>query len=119
MANSSAVTAYTPPGTPDTVELAVTPSGNYAAGGDTINLNPSAFRDPNGVGVLGQPLSVPTRRVRVVANNAGGYYPQFVPGATLATSKLQWFAPGGAEVAAGAYPAAITGAQVTVYLPLY
>lgn len=118
MANKLAVVKYTPPGILDTVELADTISGNYVAGGDTLNLNPSTFTDPNGVGIVGYPDAVPSRAVRVVVNNADGYYAQVVPGTTLAGFKLQWFTSEGNELAAGAYPAGITGAQVHIYVPV-
>lgn len=119
MANSLAVNRYTPPGTPDTVELAVTPSGDYVTDGDALNLDPSTFEDPNGIGVLGQPLNVPVGKVTVDVENADGYYAQIVPAATLAAFKLLWFSTEGTQLAAGAYPAAITGAQIVIRLPLY
>lgn len=118
MANKLTVLRYTPPGTPDTAELGVTPSGNYVAGGDLMNLNPSAFTDPNGVGVLGEPLAVPKTPPAVDVENAAGYYAEIVIGATLAAFKLQWFQPGGAEVAAGAYPAQILAAVAKIRMPL-
>lgn len=118
MANSLAVDRYTPPGVPDTVEMTDTISGNYVAGGDALSLAPSAFKDPNGLGVVGYPDAVPVTPVQVDSNNAGGYYPEVIPAATLAGFKLKWYAPGGAEVGAGAYPAAIIAAQVKVRVPL-
>ena len=39
----------------------------------------------------------------------GGYYIGVLPGATLSAYKIKFYQPGGSELAAGNYPAAITG----------
>lgn len=118
MALAFKVLRYTPANNPDTVELGVTVSGNYVTNGDTANLNPSQYADPNGLGVLGEPLSQPVTPPSVVEENLGGYYANVVPGATLAANLIKFYQPGGAEVAAGAYPAAITGGTLTIRVPL-
>jgi hypothetical protein len=105
-------------GAPDSVLLGVTPTGNYTTGGDTANLNPSTFSDPNGVGVLGDPLNQPTTPPSIHSQSLSGYYAQLIPGATLATNKIQFFASEGSELAQGAYPAAILNGSLTVELPL-
>lgn len=118
MALALKVLRYTPADNPDTVELGVTASGNYVTSGDTANLNPSTYTDPNGLGVIGQPLSQPVTPPSVVGESLSGYYAQLIPGTTLATNKIQFFQPGGTEVSAGAYPAQITGGKLTIRVPL-
>ena len=46
------VLKYSPAGVPDRLFLQLVFTGNYATGGDTLNLNPSAFKDPTGKGPL-------------------------------------------------------------------
>ena len=109
---------YTPRSNPDYAVIKITASGNYVAGGDTLNLNPSAITDPNGVGLLGDPLNQPRTPPAIDAESLSGYYAELIPGATLATNKIQFFLSEGNELAAGAYPAAITGGTLTVRLPV-
>lgn len=90
----------------------------YVTGGVLLSLAPGAILDPNSLGVVG-PNSVPTITPGVFAQNMGGYTASVVPAtgkgtAGLSTYKLQYFAPGGAEIAAGAYNAAITGGTLTL-----
>lgn len=91
--------------------IQVTPSGNYVAGGDTIDLtattNPS-FLAGAGFG------SVPKRYIACRA--PGGYTAEYIPGATLATCKVKYYSAAGQELAAGAYPAALTGDVTEVEL---
>lgn len=111
MSIAVAVAKYSPAVNPDRVLLKLTFSNNYTQTGDTLNLNPASWSDPNGVGVIGNPLNPPSI-------NPSGYSTTFtgadlggtvtvVPGTTLATYKLQVFAPGGAELSTGAYPAGV------------
>jgi hypothetical protein len=109
------VLKYSPPGVPDRVFLKGIFTGNYALGGDTFNLNPSSYTDPNGKGVLGYPDTVPSVTPAVFAQNFTGAYALYqaivVPGTTLANFKIQIMS-GGAELGAGAYPAGILNQSV-------
>jgi hypothetical protein len=111
------VLKYSPPGVPDRLFLQLVFTGAYATGGDTLNLNPSAFKDPNGVGILGYPDVVPKVAPSVFSQNFTGayalYQAQVVPGATLGTFKVQ-IASGGVELGAGAYPAGILNQSITL-----
>ena len=111
------VLKYSPPGVPDRLFLQCVFEGNYTTGGDTLNLNPSAFKDPNAKGVLGYPDAVPAVTPSVFSQDFTGAYALYnavvVPGATLGTFKLQ-IANGGVELGAGAYPAGILGQSVTL-----
>jgi hypothetical protein len=88
-------------------------TGVYVALGDAIDfstiLNPGFLGDVN----LG---TVPTFD-ELSCVLPGGYDAQFVPGTgtTLATAwKLQVFASGGAELAAGAYPAVLLATPILI-----
>ena len=107
---------YETPFNPTAMYCTVAFSGSYVAGGDTLNLTPSTILDPGVRGVLG-PNTVPRVAPGVLSENLGGYYAQVVPGATLSTFKLKVYSPGGAELAAGAYPAAITGGNLSLVIP--
>lgn len=109
---------YLPTDSPDWAIVQPVMGGNYVTGGDTLNLNPAVWTDPNGKGVLGEPLNPTAIPPAVDSENIGGNYAQVIPGATLATTKIKLFAPGGAEVGAGAMPAAISGGVITVRVPL-
>lgn len=122
MSIAAAVQGYSPAVNPDRVFLKLTFSGNYVAGGDTLNLTPSTWTDPKGIGVLPYPENPPSILPSVystdytsAAGGAGGdagSYCAVVPGTTLANYKLQQFEAGGSELAAGAYPVGITGGYV-------
>jgi len=90
-------------------------TGNYTLGGDTLNLNPSSFGDPNGIGLLGYPDHVPGIAPTVFSQNFTGAYQLYqasvVPGTTLGNFKLQ-IASGGVELGAGAYPAGLLNQYV-------
>ena len=107
-------------GSPDSVLLAITPSGNYttAIGGDPLDLNPKTFTDPNGVGVLGEPLNQPKTPPTIQAQALDGYYAQLIPGATLGANAIAFYEAEGTELGNGAYPAAILNGTLTVELPL-
>jgi hypothetical protein len=121
MALTENVMKYSPAGVPDRLFLQCVLSGNYVLGGDTLNLNPSAFKDPNGVGLLGYPDSVPKINPSIFSTNFTGAYALYeanvVPGATLGTFKVQ-FASGGVELGAGAYPAGMFGQSFIVEVVL-
>lgn len=85
-------------------------SGNYATGGEAIDLsnvaNPLFIPGPN----FG---AVPTLDQIEVEGVPGGYTAEVVAGtgATLATAiKLKFYTTAGAELAAAAYPAALSAA---------
>ena len=88
----------------------VVASGNYSTGGDTLDL--SEF-----------PLIAATRPpVQGTAWMSGlvGYDYVFIPGSAMNNSKVKVFAQGASagafpELAAGAYPGAITGDVITFY----
>ena len=111
------VQKYSPAGVPDRLFLKCIFTGNYPTGGDTLNLNPSAFTDPNGIGLLGFPDKVPTVAPAPFTWNFTGayqlYQPSVVPGSTLNNFKLQ-ISSSGVELGAGAYPAGILGQSVTL-----
>jgi len=81
-------------------------SGSYPAGGDTLDFTSVA-------GVL--PSSQVLQAFAESQNGNAGYYVA-VQGAALNNWKLKCFAGGGTEIAAGAYPASVTGdiVQLTV-----
>ena len=85
--------------------LIATASGNYVAGGDTVNLQAitlSLGQDLDGT--IGYPGII---KHSEVCNCPDGYTANLIPGATLSTWKLQIFASDNTELAAGAYPAGI------------
>jgi hypothetical protein len=80
-------------------------SGSYVALGDALNLGLYSIKS----------ATVPFY-VNVYGQTATPYAYRFVPGATLATCKLLVVnSTTGVELAAGAYPAGITGDTVTLY----
>ncbi|HVA62318.1 MAG TPA: hypothetical protein VNF74_01235 [Terriglobales bacterium] len=86
--------------------LNLTLSGSYATGGDTLDL--TATTNPNnleGAKAFGR---VPT--VYAVANLPDGYGAEIVAGAALNNWKMKWFTASNTELAAGAYPAGLSGA---------
>lgn len=86
----------------------ITPSGNYVAGGDTLDL--TKMTNPNN---LGAALFANPPKFAAQQNAPGGYAAEFIPGATLATCKVK-YSVNGAELAAGAYPAVLTGDTTTL-----
>ena len=118
MSQAVAIQRYMPRSIPDFALAKITRTGNYVAGGDLVNLNPGTWTDPNGIGVLGYPVNVPKTPVAVDSESDSGYYAQVVPGATLATFKIQYFSSQGAELAAAAYPAGILNGTLVLRVPL-
>jgi len=125
MANKVKVTALAlaiAPGL-NTLYVNAAPNDNvYVPGGVALNLSPGNILDPNGVGVTG-PSQVGPVLPAVYSEYLDGYYAQVAPTtggngtAGLAAYKLQYFAPGGAEIAAGAYPAAVTAGTLVLAIP--
>lgn len=105
------VMRYVPAVNPAYVILKAVRSGSYVAGGDPINLAPSSWTDPNGVGIIGYPTTPPSVPPGIDTDNFTGAsiggYSQIVPGTTLQNFKLMTLAPGGAEIAATTYPAGV------------
>ena len=84
--------------------LIATASGNYVAGGDTVNLQAITPTISQMDARIGYPGNI---KHYEVCNAPDGYTSNLIPGATLATWKLQIFASDGTELAAGAYPALV------------
>lgn len=118
MANQVAIQDYSARFSPQFALVKVTRTGNYTTGGDPVNLNPSAWSDPNGMGLLGEPLAVPGLPVAIDSEADTGYYAQIVAGATLAAFKIQYFTSEGNELAQAAYPNAILNGTLVLRVPL-
>ena len=88
-------------------------SGSYSTGGDTLNLSGIASLIPSG----SLPLQVFVEGNGTGTNQsaAGGYY-VVLTGTTLANWLIKIFSGGGTELAAGAYPAAVTADIVTMQI---
>ena len=84
--------------------IQATPSGNYVAGGDTVNLtvvsNPKFIGDAQ----FGFPGKIDDYEVLSAPD---GYTANLVPGATLATWLLQVYSAANTPLAAAAYPAGV------------
>ena len=87
-------------------------SGNYATGGDTLDLTSL------------EALGVPSTRSPIAGtawmDGLAGYDYVFAPGADINSGKVKIFQQGSAagafaELASGAYPAAITADTITFY----
>lgn len=95
--------------------LKVTPSGNYVAGGDTLNL--SAATNPKYLvnGVFGYPGNIEDYEVLSCPT---GFAAELIPGSNLTNWKLKFSETGAAlsgpfaELAAAAYPAALSGGTI-------
>src|SRR5215467_3883524 len=81
-------------------------SGNYPAGGDTLDFTQVADKIPS------------TQVIQVIAESQNGNSGYYVPvqGSALNNWKLKCFAGGGTEIAAGAYPASVTSDVVQLSL---
>ncbi len=79
-------------------------SGSYATGGDTLDFTPVMSL-------------IPTSQapIQIFAQSQNGSFNAYVPvqGSSFNNWKLKIAAPGGTEIAAGAYPASVTGDIVT------
>lgn len=95
--------------------IQATLSGNYATGGDTVNLgsvsNPKYLNDAN----FGYPGNIEDYEVLSCPT---GYVGELIPGTTLNNWKIKFSQTGAAlsgplaEIAAAAYPGALTGGTV-------
>lgn len=110
---SPSLLKYFPQIAPDSALIKLTPSANYATGGDTFSIAPGALADPNGKGVIGYPSGIPACPPLVIGNfgmtetgNSANITTNVIPGATQGAYKLQVFV-NGTEVSAGAWPAAL------------
>lgn len=88
--------------------VAVTLSGNYAAGGQVIDL--TALTNPSGIDGGRQFSRIP--EAVALLNCPVGFNGQWVPGTTLANGKFKiWDEVAAAELAAAGYPGGLTGAD--------
>ena len=76
----------------------VTASGNYTTGGDTLDLSAQSFI----------PSAQLPKQAALFTQTGQVYNYAFIQGAALNSCKVKIYVAGGAELAAGAYPAAIT-----------
>lgn len=88
----------------------ITPSGDYATHGDTLD-----FSSLSSVPSSTIPVQVEIYETPAAGTSQSGYVYGWCPGTTLANGKMTVFESAGsaaplAELAAGAYPAGITGA---------
>lgn len=91
--------------------LALVFSGNYVVGGDTLDL--TQVQNTTGHSVEG--FFEPPTNIGVFSMAIGGYRVEVIAGATLNTYKVKAYNNlTGAELAAAAYPAAITGGATTL-----
>lgn len=81
-------------------------SGNYATGGDTLDL--TATTNPNNLPAAKAFASLPS--VIAVLNKPDGYTCEMIPGNALNNNLLKWYTAEGTELGAAAYPAALSGA---------
>lgn len=85
-------------------------TGNYVAGGDALDLSPGALTNKASelLGGAGSYETVPDTLVEL--NSSGGYYFEIIQNGTpakLSTFLVKVYQPSGAELGAGAYPAAL------------
>lgn len=90
----------------------ITASGSYATGGDTLDLT--------AIGSLGVPTTQAPIQGTASMDGLAGYDYTFSVGTAINSNKVKIFqqassAGAFAELAAGAYPAAITGDTITFY----
>lgn len=118
MAIAVALQRYSPAVNPDRAILKLTFSGSYVTGGDTVNLTPSSWTDPNNIGIIGYPTTIPKIVPSVYSQSFAsaqqGYYAQIIAGTLLTNYKLQIDTAGGSELGAGAYAAGILAGEVFV-----
>lgn len=89
----------------------------YVTGGVALSLAPGTIKDPNAVGVTG-PSQQPVINPGPFSVSWDGYYPEVIPSTTgLAGYKLRIWESEGTELAAGAYPAAISAGTLVLEIP--
>ena len=89
----------------------VTASGSYTTGGDTLDLSTQSYI----------PSAQLPKQASLFTQTGQVYNYAFIQGAALNSCKVKIYAAGGTELAAGAYPSAITNdiiAFSAVYLKL-
>jgi len=87
------------------IQVQITPSGNYATGGDTVDLTALI-----GVAAGGVPVFAANNApLYGVAQGSTGDDYDFIPGTQLNNGKLKINTASNTELAAGAYPARISG----------
>ena len=94
------------------VHGSITASGSYAAHGDTLDFSGNGSIPSDVV-----PIRVEVFESPAAGTSPSGYVYNFCPGTGLSNGKVTVFEGGGAsaplaELAAGAYPAGITGAAI-------
>ena len=101
------------------VAFNIVPSGNYATGGDVLDFT-KAIQDPAFQGILAA-IVTSQGPINLSVWDAGGNLGTNIPGGvllgtTLANSKVKFIgATANTELAAGAYPAGITGSKQQGY----
>jgi hypothetical protein len=101
---------------PHSLLLSAAPADNvYVTGGVQLDLSPGNIKDPKALGVIGPSQALPAPP-GVFSEGLSGYYAEIIPGTDLTNAKLQYFAPGGAEIGAGAYPAQIINGNLTLQI---
>ena len=104
MAIALAVTDIDNSGKSVYLTVTMTFSGSYSTGGDTID-----FTTVAGKGYLGRVFQASKPPLYGYAAGSGGYSFGLIPGTTLANGKIKISTTAATELAAGAYPAGITG----------
>ncbi|MGH9475430.1 MAG: hypothetical protein ACRD1C_03755 [Terriglobales bacterium] len=87
-------------------QLALTLSGNYSTGGDTLDL--TATTNPNYLPAAKAFSASPDSIV--ILNHPDGYGVEIKPGNALNNNLVKFYTAAGTELAEGAYPAALSGA---------
>lgn len=118
MANALTLVQTSPPSNPDRMVLKNVVTGNYTSGtADPLPL--SNIADPGAIGVItnaGSGTNPPPVTPSIWNAFCLGYYCEVERIVTngVTTFGLRWFAPGGAELATGAFPAAILDAEIFI-----
>jgi hypothetical protein len=95
---------------------AATADNTYVTGGVALDLTPGKITDPSAIGVVG-PSVVPLVTPGVFSSSLGGYMATVVPTTGgLSGYKLQFWTSAGSELAAGAYPAAISAGYLALLI---
>jgi len=97
------------------IYVSITPSNSpagYVTGGDTLDL--TALKNPS---FLSEPfLSRTPISVGVMNEEMSGNFIGIVPGTALNNYKIKFYGPGGTELTAGNYPAAVTGGTLQLVI---
>lgn len=88
----------------------------YVTGGVQLDLSPGKILDPNQLGIVG-PSSAPPVTPGIFGQANGGYRAEVIPTTGgLSAYKLKYYNADGTELAAGAYPAGITGGNLVLQI---